>query len=247
MERYIDTIEWCKNIKYIYLEDCRNANVARNAGARASLGKYIAFLDADDIWNKDHLESKVNTLKQKNGKAVYSGFIIDRGNKRTIEKRSYDVCLSENCFKFLWGKNSGYAQTSSFVVDRSVFGEVNWNESLNRNQDHDFFIQVYKKIGWVFDNNITHRVVWPQGVHRNYHFQSMLSFYEEHKDEMCNESACGFLFLRMLESSFNDKYYYKRFQGEFKRRGANIDCHKKLFSLNQICSRIGWVIQQKIR
>ena len=76
VERYIDTIEWCKNIKYIYLEDCRNANVARNAGARASLGKYIAFWMQMTYGTKTTLRAKLILLKQKNGKAVFLGLSL---------------------------------------------------------------------------------------------------------------------------------------------------------------------------
>ena len=43
-------------VKYIYQENKKRA-VARNNGIRNSKSEWIAFLDSDDLWIEDHLES----------------------------------------------------------------------------------------------------------------------------------------------------------------------------------------------
>ena len=55
-----------KRIRLIRLKENAGAAGARNAGIDASSGRFIAFLDADDIWRKEKLEKQVEFM-EKNG------------------------------------------------------------------------------------------------------------------------------------------------------------------------------------
>lgn len=50
------------------------AALARNAGLDVAKGRYIAFLDADDIWKPDKLEKELALMREKNAGFVFSSY-----------------------------------------------------------------------------------------------------------------------------------------------------------------------------
>lgn len=70
-----------RRIKYFCTErPSGGPSVPRNIGLKNSKGKYIAFLDSDDLWFPNKLEEQINFLLVNNYKFVYSNY----------EKISYD-------------------------------------------------------------------------------------------------------------------------------------------------------------
>lgn len=62
-----------------------NANVARNYGIRKARDKYIAMLDADDIWKSDHLADCIHVLKQTGADGLYGDLLVRYESGREIE------------------------------------------------------------------------------------------------------------------------------------------------------------------
>ena len=54
-----------KKIKIIVNEKNLGAGFSRNRGIREAKGKYVCFIDSDDIWKKEKIENQLNYMKKK--------------------------------------------------------------------------------------------------------------------------------------------------------------------------------------
>lgn len=66
-------------------------SVARNMGIMEAKGEYVAFLDGDDIWDKDFLKEMVRLIEEFPGKSIYGLGCeqIKRGEKPILKDHYY--------------------------------------------------------------------------------------------------------------------------------------------------------------
>ncbi len=72
----------CEKVRLLSNEEGKGAAGARNTGIKAASGRYIAFIDADDLWLKDKLMKQTEFMKNRNAAFSFTGyeFADERGN-----------------------------------------------------------------------------------------------------------------------------------------------------------------------
>ncbi len=64
-----------KRLKVIFLDTNKGGPApARNAGVEAATGRYIAYLDADDVWKRNKLERTLEYMKEKQAGFVFTAY-----------------------------------------------------------------------------------------------------------------------------------------------------------------------------
>ncbi|MFJ8512855.1 glycosyltransferase family 2 protein [Lysinibacillus xylanilyticus] len=114
-------------IKYFKLEENSGAAVARNKALEKAKGKYIAFLDADDMWKPNKLEKQLDfMINDKVGFAFTSYEILRENGNKVI-----NVPSSLNYSQFMKNTIIG---TLTVMVNTEIVGDV---RLVNVKKDHD--------------------------------------------------------------------------------------------------------------
>ena len=107
------------NIIYYLQEKNMGAGVARNTALEMAKGRYVAFLDSDDIWKATKTKEQVKLMKATGTPLCYTSIeMIDENDAVIKTKRS----IKEKCnYKFLL--HNTMIATSSVIVDRKQLGD----------------------------------------------------------------------------------------------------------------------------
>ena len=108
-------------IQYIF-QDNKGVSAARNLGARISRGKYLAFLDSDDLWEPKKLETQVRCMEANpQFPLCYTDEVwIRKGIRVNPRKRhaKYSGWIFEKCLPLC------IISPSSVLMKRSLFDEI---------------------------------------------------------------------------------------------------------------------------
>jgi glycosyltransferase involved in cell wall biosynthesis len=129
----------------LVMQTNRGVSAARNKGLELSNGRYIAFLDSDDIWLPNNLSEKLLKFEQGDFGLVHSNAaVIDTKGGLTgamLEGKEGD--LLEDLLSWNGPHVPG---PSGVLVRRDVIASVGvFDVSLSTSADFDFFIRIASK------------------------------------------------------------------------------------------------------
>jgi glycosyltransferase involved in cell wall biosynthesis len=146
-----------EQIIYLYQEH-KNVAAARNLGIQKASGEYLAFLDADDIWDTHKLETQINYMEE-SPEIDYSitkhSLFLTEGLK-DIPQWVRTNHLQEETIAYI---------PSSLIVRKSAFEIVGYfDESYKISDDSDWFLRARDagiKLG-IIDKNLLYKRVHSQ-------------------------------------------------------------------------------------
>lgn len=132
-----------KRITIIHQEN-KGVSSARNIGLRSATGKYIMFLDADDLFSPDYIQKLVHFFEQNDAYGVSGGEVIkiDATGKSTGEQiKSGEGEIQK---KILLYDPVVSTCPSVYLIRRNILikNNISFNETLTSTADKFFFIQL---------------------------------------------------------------------------------------------------------
>ena len=133
-----------RRIQYFKSKKFRNLYHSRNLAIKKAKGKYIGFLDVDDLWERNKLKKQIQYfLKNQDTKIIYSNFFLINQIKRK-KSIGYKHSLPAGFItqKILNNYSVGIVTT---MLDKNIFKKYKFNSKYNIIGDFDFFIKISQK------------------------------------------------------------------------------------------------------
>ena len=129
-----------KRIKYLKNEKNSGAAISRNRALREAKGRWIAFLDSDDLWVPEKLEKQINFMKENKYSYSYSYYqeIDEEGKKLGIEIQGPKKITKFGMYNYCW------PGCLTVMYDAKKIGLIQIKD-IKKNNDYAMWLQVIKK------------------------------------------------------------------------------------------------------
>lgn len=129
-----------QRIRYLKNENNSGAAVSRNRALREAKGKWIAFLDSDDLWMPDKLEKQIQFMEKNGYHFSYTNYAeIDVDGKRNgITVTGPKKITKTGFFNYCW------PGCLTVMYDRDVVGLIQIAD-IKKNNDYAMWLKVCRK------------------------------------------------------------------------------------------------------
>lgn len=193
-------------INYFYQEN-QGASQARNKAIELATGEYLALLDADDIWDSDHLEIIHQLITEHPDQKVFATGIRIQ-DRYGIQEAKYDL-IDPDKIVIDFFKNSLAAPVisgSTTVLHNSIPIEIGkFDTEIFSNQDTDYWIRIGMKYPVVFTPKTTTTYTFVLGSlsNRRYSFNQKTDFSKFDQYLKSNHDLAKYISYNRLSAYIN--------------------------------------------
>ena len=147
------------NIKYVCTGERKGRTVVGNLALSMATGKYLNFLDDDDLLFPNHVETLVNRLQGAKEKAAYAvayeSVVTYDENKREYKESKRFVRFRQP-FNRIYLLVHNYIPIQTIMFERSLYDELGgFDENLDVLEDWDLWVRYSSLTDYVFVDEIT--------------------------------------------------------------------------------------------
>lgn len=131
-----------KKINIYYLKQNKGPAFCRNFGIKKSSSNMIAFLDSDDFWPKNKLQTQLKFMFKNNIEFSFTDyFSFYQKNKKIKKIGKTNILKKFNFNTFI--KNSSI-NTSTMIINRKILKNIRF-KNLKKHEDYIFKCEIFKK------------------------------------------------------------------------------------------------------
>tara|TARA_B100000035_G_C21002938_1_gene555824 strand:- start:58 stop:819 length:762 start_codon:yes stop_codon:yes gene_type:complete len=190
-----------RRIKLIINKKNIGAGFSRNKGIKKSKGKYLAFIDADDIWKKNKLQTQYEFMKNKNISFSHTSYnLID------VYGKIFGKMRVKNELTFVDLIKSCDIALSSVMIEKKILGKHKFSSKKTK-EDYSLWLNLsknYKVYG--IKKYLTSWRKTPNSLSSNF-IQKIMDSYYIYRKQLKNNFFLSWIYVFRLSLNFLFKKY----------------------------------------
>lgn len=203
-----------KRFKYYKSQKKINLYKARNLAIKKASGKYIAFLDTDDLWLKNKLDIQIKLIKKKKIKFIFSNYYILKNKLKVLytKKKLSSGQITQDLLNFY------YIPILTVLFEKKLIKNKKnvFDNNYNIIGDFDFFLNLSRTISF----NYIHKPLAIYRIHENnyskiynknyanemkYWLKKNIIYYKNYD---LKNFITEILYIKIKSSIYNDKFMF---------------------------------------